>query len=164
MYDRSTSRKTLIRMVPLPNASATAEPHSLECSWDPLLISPARGSLSMGGGVKQSINLSMVLQDRWSKQRSAEQKSDWQTKAGVYLLDLKESRDPKDSLHVWTEGLLKWWEKHKDLGNMAVQASGCISFSHNNPPAFLSFSHCHRIREKCLVNRYQVKALFSKYL
>ena len=48
MYDRSTSRKTLIRMVPLPNASATAEPHSLECSWDPLLISPARGSFVYG--------------------------------------------------------------------------------------------------------------------
>lgn len=77
-------------------------------------------ALSMGGGVRQRINLSVVLQDRWSNQRSAEQKSDWQVKAGVYLLDLKEPRDPKDSLNVWIEELLKWWEKHKDLGNMVV--------------------------------------------
>lgn len=50
--------------------------------------------------MRQRINLSVVLQDRWSNQRSAEQKSDWQVKAGVYLLDLKEPRDPKDSLNV----------------------------------------------------------------
>ena len=65
-------------MACLPNASTTGEPRNLECSWGPLLISPGREglALSMGDQLGQRISLNMVLQDKWSNQRSAEWKCD----------------------------------------------------------------------------------------
>lgn len=96
MYDRSTSKDTFIRLTHLPNASATGESHSLECSWDPLLISPGRRSCLMGvGGDRGSISVWFFGTDGVTRDQ-LEQKSDWQVKVGVYLLDLKEPRDPKD--------------------------------------------------------------------
>lgn len=76
----SASQKTFVRMACLPNAFTTGDPRILECSWGPILISPGRErlALSMGDQLGQSFSLSMVLQDKWSNQRSAERKGDWQ--------------------------------------------------------------------------------------